>query len=82
MSVRAIEEKLKAGKSGVSSTPTTSKRTAAPLNAIQMVFKGELETKLSAVIEIQKRNDGQGKLVIPFKSDADFNRIIALLNGE
>jgi ParB family chromosome partitioning protein len=79
LSVRDLEQLLKKPKEKVSSTINENDM---KLSSIQLIFLEELEKKLIAKVTIQKNQKGQGKLIVPFKSDEDFKRIVSLLNGE
>ena len=79
LSVRELEQLLKKPKS---QSPITNLNVSTKLSSLQMVFIEELEKRLAANVSIQKNGKGQGKLIVPFKSDDDFKRIISLLNGE
>ena len=79
LSVRELEQLLKKPKT---QEPNTNLNVSSKLSSLQMVFIEELEKRLAANVSIQKNGKGQGKLIVPFKSDDDFKRIISLLNGE
>lgn len=79
LSVRDLEKLLKNQRREITS-PTQQKQ--IKLSSIQMVFIEELEKRLASAVTIQKNNKGQGKLIVTFKSDDDFKRIVSLLNGE
>jgi ParB family chromosome partitioning protein len=79
LSVRELEQLLKKPKT---QAPITNLNVSSKLSSLQMVFIEELEKRLAANVSIQKNGKGQGKLIVPFKSDDDFKRIISLLNGE
>ena len=79
LSVRDLEKLLKNQRKEIT-TPTQHNQ--VKLSSIQMVFIEELEKRLASSVNIQKNNKGQGKLIVTFKSDDDFKRIVSLLNGE
>jgi len=79
LSVRDLEQLLRKPKT---QAPITNLNVSSKLSSLQMVFIEELEKRLAANVSIQKNGKGQGKLIVPFKSDDDFKRIISLLNGE
>ena len=79
LSVRDLEKLLKNQRREIT-TPTQHNQ--VKLSSIQMVFIEELEKRLASTVNIQKNNKGQGKLIVTFKSDDDFKRIVSLLNGE
>ena len=79
LSVRELEQLLKKPKN---QAPINNLNVSTKLSSLQIVFIEELEKRLAANVSIQKNGKGQGKLIVPFKSDDDFKRIISLLNGE
>ena len=79
LSVRELEQLLRKPKT---QAPITNLNVSTKLSSLKMVFIEELEKRLAANVSIQKNGKGQGKLIVPFKSDDDFKRIISLLNGE
>ena len=79
LSVRDLEKLLKNQRREIT-TPTQHNQ--VKLSSIQMVFIEELEKRLASSVNIQKNNKGQGKLIVTFKSDDDFKRIVSVLNGE
>ena len=79
LSVSDLEQLLKKPKN---QAPINNLNVSTKLSSLQMVFIEELEKRLAANVSIQKNGKGQGKLIVPFKSDDDFKRIISLLNGE
>ena len=79
LSVRELEQLLKKPKN---QAPINNLNVSTKLSSLQMIFIEELEKRLAANVSIQKNGKGQGKLIVPFKSDDDFKRIISLLNGE
>ena len=79
LSVRDLEKLLKNQRREIT---TTTQHNQVKLSSIQMVFIEELEKRLASAVTIQKNNKGQGKLIVTFKSDDDFKRIVSLLNGE
>ena len=79
LSVRDLEKLLKNQRREIT-TPTQHNQ--VKLSSIQMVFIEELEKRLASSVNIQKNNKVQGKLIVTFKSDDDFKRIVSLLNGE
>jgi ParB family chromosome partitioning protein len=79
LSVRDLEKLLKNQRREIT---TTTQHNQVKLSSIQMVFIEELEKRLASSVNIQKNNKGQGKLIVTFKSDDDFKRIVSLLNGE
>lgn len=79
LSVRELEQLLKKPKTQAT---INNLNVSTKLSSLQMVFIEELQKRLAANVSIQKNGKGQGKLIVPFKSDDDFKRIISLLNGE
>lgn len=80
LSVRELEQLLKKTGSKPTLAPTVNKQ--PKLSAVQIVFLEELQKKINAGVAIQKNGKGQGKVILPFKSDEEFKRIVSLLSGE
>lgn len=80
LSVRQIEQLAKTA----SSSPKAKKEieSFSPMNFSneQESFKLDLSEKLDTSVSLKKDNKGKGKIVIPFKSEKDLDRIINLLN--
>jgi ParB family chromosome partitioning protein len=61
--------------------PKTSK-TAKPISFVVLdTDKKELASKLGTKVDVKIDASGQGKITIPFKSEADFQRILNLIKG-
>lgn len=84
LSVREVEALVKNGINDQENVDTTiSTRTkVAPISisADQFTFKEFMSDKLSTKVEVSKSSNGSGKIVIPFNSEVDLNRIIELIN--
>ena len=74
LSVRKVEELVKEK----SSSPTTSSSKVS-LSKAEEKKVTKLSQKLVTKINVSMNNRGKGKIVIDFKSDAEFNRIIEML---
>lgn len=80
LSVRETEALVKNHQEGLKpKSGKTSK--AAALYAISDSDKKEISSTLGSKIEIKIESNGKGKITIPFKSEADFQRIISLIKG-
>jgi len=79
LSVRETEALVKKYQEGVRSKPSSKTKTQATadeekLEKIRKYFGPKADVKISS--------NGKGKITIPFKSEADFNRILNLITGE
>jgi ParB family chromosome partitioning protein len=77
LSVRAVEQLVKPTASA-SSTKTKSEK--VNLTKTESVFASFLSDKLGAKVTIDKTDGGKGKVQVHFKSEAELNRVMALLN--
>ncbi|WP_396172939.1 ParB/RepB/Spo0J family partition protein [Flavobacterium sp.] len=79
LSVRETETLVKNYQDGLK--PKTSK-TAKPISFVVLdTDKKELASKLGTKVDVKIDASGQGKITIPFKSEADFQRILNLIKG-
>lgn len=80
LSVRQVEKLVKdhAEKGKKEKPPSTEK----PLPENFQKAREELSKKLDSEIDLKRNTKGSGRIVIPFKSDEDFRRILDLLGGE
>jgi len=80
LSVRQVEKLVKdyAEKGTKEKTRTGSQKLPEDFQKV----KEELSSKLDSNIDLKRNTKGSGRIVIPFKSDEDFKRIIDLLGGE
>ena len=79
LSVRETETLVKNYQDGLK--PKTSK-TAKPTSFVVLdTDKKELASKLGTKVDVKIDASGQGKITIPFKSEADFQRILNLIKG-
>jgi len=76
LSVREIEELVKDIQK---KTKTKKPLDITPKTFVIQKITNELTHKLGARIELNQQKNGKGKLVIPFNSDADLDRIYELL---
>ncbi len=79
LSVREVENLVKKY-----NTPETTpqEKTTATLSPVHKVARKNLEDQLSTRVEIRKNTKGQGSIVIKFKSEDEFERIINILGTE
>jgi len=81
LSVRETEALVKAHQEGVKSNPATEKSTAKTAAFIVETDKKQaLDYHFNSKIDVVVAPNGKGKITIPFKNEADFNRILDLLN--
>jgi ParB family chromosome partitioning protein len=77
LSVRAVEQLVKPT---TTATPTKVKSVKVSLTKTESVFASFLSDKLGAKVTIDKSDGGKGKVQVHFKSEAELNRVMALLN--
>jgi ParB family transcriptional regulator, chromosome partitioning protein len=77
LSVRDVERLVKEGIFTEKPMTTTQQK---PLGEKLLAAKEKLAYRFQLPVEITKNNKGKGKIVIPFISEAEFDRIIALLD--
>lgn len=77
LSVRQVEQMVKQSKESAQPKAKVKK----PLPVLHTHCREELSKKLDTDIEISRSQRGKGKITISFKTDGDFERIIALLQG-
>jgi ParB family chromosome partitioning protein len=77
LSVRAVEQLVKPT---TSTTPTKAKSEKVSLTSTESVFASFLSDKLGTKVTIDKSDAGKGKVQVHFKSEAELNRVMALLN--
>jgi ParB family chromosome partitioning protein len=85
LSVRELEKLVKTGSLDVDvepkkTAPVYQKVQKPNVSKTQHTIKEYLSDKLSAKVEIQKGNNGSGKLSVVFNSENDLNRIMELLS--
>jgi ParB family chromosome partitioning protein len=80
LTVRETENVVKSYQEGLK--PKSGKTLKAiPLFSVSELDKKEIGTTLGTKVDIKIDAKGKGKITIPFKSEADFQRIIALIKG-
>jgi len=79
LSVRETETLVKNHQEGLK--PKTTKSSKPSSFVVLDTDKKELGTKLGAKIDVKIDATGKGKITIPFKSEADFQRILNLIKG-
>jgi ParB family chromosome partitioning protein len=77
LSVRAVEQLVKPT---TTAAPTKVKSAKVSLTKTESVFASFLSDKLGAKVTIDKSDGGKGKVQVHFKSEAELNRVMALLN--
>jgi ParB family chromosome partitioning protein len=77
LSVRAVEQLVKPT---ISTSPTKAKSEKVNLTSTESVFASFLSDKLGTKVTIDKSDAGKGKVQVHFKSEAELNRVMALLN--
>ena len=75
LSVREVEE-LARQESGIKATERFRKSLSPEMAKIESVLSSHFGTK----IHLSRKNDGSGKIVIPYEDDSDLNRILEMLN--
>lgn len=79
LSVRETETLVKNYQDGLK--PKTSKTAKTTSFVVLDTDKKELASKLGTKIDVKIDANGKGKITIPFKSEADFQRILNLIKG-
>lgn len=77
LSVRAVEQLVKPT---TTASPAKVKSEKVNLTKTESVFASFLSDKLGAKVTIDKSDAGKGKVQVHFKSEAELNRVMALLN--
>ena len=77
LSVRAVEQLVKPS---TSASPGKTKSEKISLTSTESVFASFLSDKLGTKVTIDKSTVGKGKVQVHFKSEAELNRVMALLN--
>ena len=83
LSVRECEDLARGAKSelNIASTGTIDKKsTKGNLSFEQLKVVDDLRAVFNTKVNINRENNGKGKIVIPFKSDNDLKRILDLLD--
>jgi ParB family transcriptional regulator, chromosome partitioning protein len=78
LSVRQVEDVVKDEK-GLGREPKTTKGNQSNLSFSDQKIKDDLSDFLKSDVQIQKNNKGKGKLMIPFSTEKDLERIVELL---
>ncbi len=85
LSVREVEDLARGSKAPVVATSTknngTSKKSKGSLSLEHSKVVDDLRSVFNAKVNISRELNGKGKIVIPFKSDTDLVRILALLDS-
>ncbi len=78
LSVRAAEEMVKKVQDTTEKTTKSTEIPAMPKEYLEL--KSHLIRHFGTNVDFKRSNKGSGKIVIPFKSDEDLERIIAILD--
>ena len=79
--VREAMERAKEDQSNIEDEKPKSKKAAKPaLNKIVVEFQKLLSEKFGNKIKISNDGKGKGNITIPFKSEADLNRLLDMLS--
>jgi len=78
-SVREVEQLAKEFANKNYKRTSRIKNTPTPLPFSQQKMAYDLSKNINTNIEIKRNKKGNGKLIIPFKNDEDFERIIGIL---
>lgn len=78
LSVRKTEDIVR----NLNEQPYDSKKTASPtpLSSRYQQLKSDLSSHFNTKVDLKRYNNGKGKIVIPFESDDDMERIIKTFN--
>ena len=77
LSVRETEQMVKAGKS----KPKVAVKHRGDLPENHLAAQNRLKERLQSVVEIKRSQRGKGTLTIAFNNDADFERIMAIIES-
>ena len=78
LSVRAAEELVKKAQSNIEGKP--KKEGVGEITPEYQELKSHLMRHFGTNVDFKRNNKGSGKIVIPFRSDEDLERIIAILD--
>lgn len=84
LSVRKVEELVKETKEAQDSGSSEVKKSVKkidPISFTQQKYKEDLAELLKSKVKLKLGNNGSGNLVIPFKSEEDFERIMKIIDG-
>ncbi|MGB0177110.1 MAG: ParB/RepB/Spo0J family partition protein [Owenweeksia sp.] len=79
LSVRQVEEAVRRLKNKATATPAGKEKGASPLPEKYTQIREVLSQHFDSQVSLNRSNRGKGKIVIPFKNDSDFERILDLL---
>ena len=77
-SVRKVEEIIKEYTGG--KAEKKEKKKVLATNEDYALLQKSLSSRFATDVELKRNTKGKGKIVIPFKNDSDFERIIAILD--
>jgi ParB family transcriptional regulator, chromosome partitioning protein len=84
LSVREVEDLARGVKTEAqpaASKNATDKKSKGVLSVEQQAIVEDLRAVFNTKVQINKEDNGKGKIVIPFKSDTDLKRILDLLDA-
>lgn len=77
-SVRKVEELVRSVNNGIPEKPTPTKAPSLPKEYESL--KDHLSKHFNSKVDLKRANNGKGKIIIPFKSDDDLERILGVLD--
>lgn len=82
LSVRRIEEYARdySGKKGNQKSKSKNQKTSTALSFEEQKMQEDLSGLLKTKVTVEKQNNGEGKIVIHFKSDAALKKIVRILD--
>jgi ParB family transcriptional regulator, chromosome partitioning protein len=80
LSVRAVEELVRNLKEPKTETAKTGKEKTDSASSEYKDLENHLNTFFNSKVEFKRAYNGSGKIIIPFKSDQDLERLIALFD--
>ena len=85
LSVRQTEALVRGAKPNVPTAPKAAAKALkakTPLPGDVELWRETLSSRFARTVSLKRNNKGKGSISIPFESDADLERLYALLNGE
>ena len=80
-SVREVEQLAKEFTERKYKRTSKVKKNTTPLPFLQQKMAHDLSKNIDSNIELKRNKKGNGQLIIPFKNDKDFERIVRILNN-
>lgn len=81
LSVRQVEDAVRKLKQAKEESTSGTKTATTTLPEKFVEVQENLSEKLESEVSLSRSKRGKGKIVIPFKNDKDFERILSLLNN-